>query len=87
MPKSSSFGTSSPFGPDGDEDVLGLHVAVDDALRVRRREPVAGLDQDVEQPVDGHRLLDQLVERSAVEELHAHVDAAVGELAEVLDRR
>ena len=29
---------------------------------------------------------DHVVERSSVEELHAHVDAAVGELAEVFDR-
>jgi hypothetical protein len=46
----------------------------------------AGLDQDVEQPIDAHRLGDHVVERGSVEELHAHVDPAVGELAEVLDR-
>jgi hypothetical protein len=68
-----------------DEDVLGLHVAMGDALGVRCREAVTGLDEDVEQTVRVHRLLDHFVQRCAVEKLHAHVDATVGQPPEVLD--
>ncbi len=74
------------LGGVGDEDVLRLHVPVNDALLVRGGQPVAGLDQDVDEPLGRLRLLDEIAQRSPVQELHGQVDAVVRQLAEVFDR-
>ena len=90
MPKSSSL-TKFLSPPRGQQvDVLGLEVAVDDALGVRRGERRAALLHHV------HRLLERETgaaepggERFAVEELHDEVDdvlaVVVLHLAEVDD--
>ena len=55
----------------GYEDVCRLNVAVDDALLMRRFQRVGDVDSDGGHPIDGKRtLLNQLLQRFAVEELH-----------------
>ena len=68
-------------------DVIGLQVAMDDELFVRRRERQRNLVGDVERAMqcDGALLLDQVLEARPVEVLHDEVDPAVGHGAEVGD--
>ena len=66
-----------------EEDVLGLEVAVGDALGVRRVERAGDRAQDRQRVGQRDRATgQQLVERLAVEKLHHVVLAAVRELAE-----
>src|SRR5439155_10239339 len=53
------------------DDVLRLHVAVDEALLVREGEPARDLDRDLERAPDGQPslLVDDLLERPALDEL------------------
>jgi hypothetical protein len=63
-----------------EEDVLGLEIAVDDALRVRGGECAADLRGDLEgaRDIEGAFALDDAAELDALEELHDEVHAAVG---------
>ena len=59
--------------PGGDEDIRRLDVAMSDALRMSRVEPVGGLDSDFEQRVCLYRVaLDEVVERLAFQHLHGN---------------
>ena len=70
----------------GDEDVGGLDVAVDDALRVRGVEGVCNLDPEIERDFERERpVVDAVLQRLAVEELHRDERLALG-LADVVDR-
>ena len=61
-----------------DHDVLGLEVAVDDAGRVRRRQPAPGGDEHVQDLAPASRLRAQpRVDGLAFDELHRDVDAIV----------
>ena len=61
-----------------DVDVLGLHVPVNNAFFVCRRQTVTGLNQDVEQAIRvDHRAIDEVVEGLAREELHGQIDPAI----------
>ena len=64
----------------GDEDVLGLDVAVDEAVLERVAETARDLPGDVERPFlrQPSRLVDLLEERLAGDVLHDEVIAAVG---------
>ena len=54
----------------GDEDVLRLDVAVEDAGLMRRRERVSDADQHIDHLTPGARLLGgPVLERAAVDEL------------------
>src|SRR5690606_33734639 len=68
-----------------DEDVLGLDVAMDDALGVALGEPEADLVDDRHRLLGRERAIEAvpLVERRALEEVHQHVDVAVGTQATV----
>ena len=84
MPKSSSFGQTRRRPVAREEDVLGLEIAVRDALGVRGVERLRDAAQD-RQRLGERELadaLDQRVERLAVEVLHHVVLAAVLERAE-----
>src|SRR5690606_21065954 len=61
------------------EHVLGLEIAMDDALRVRGRERAADLARDLERAGDVDRTLalDHAAELDALEVLHDEVHAAV----------
>ena len=69
----------------GDEDVLGLEVAVDDALRVGGRQTFGDLDAVLHRPPDGHVALPKpLAQGAALEQLgHDEGDAVV--LSDVVD--
>ena len=71
----------------GQEDVLRLDVAMDDALVVRGDEAGQDLDHDVGDLVEGEAALarDAVGERGADELLHDEVRASVLERAEVVD--
>ena len=67
-----------------DHDVLGLHVAVDDAVGVDVLQRAADADGELDGAVDGEPglLLNDLAEKAAGDPLHDHVDlgaAGVGE--------
>ena len=89
MPKSHTFTTSIslPFVVfAGDEnEVLRLHVAMDDAARVGVREAGAHLHHDRRDALRGELLLllHQRTELDAVEELHCKIQRSVGLLTEV----
>ena len=55
-----------------EEDVVGLEIAVDDAQRVRDREPGEDLERDVEREraIEAVLAIEALLERLAGEELH-----------------
>ncbi len=74
-------------GPLDQHDVVGLEIAVDDADGVRGIERERDLVRDVERAMelDGAFLLDQILERLALEVLHHEVDRALGQDAEVGD--
>ena len=70
----------------GDEDVRGLDVAVDDALRVRGVEGVCNLDREIERDFERQRpVVDPVLQRLAVEELHRDERLALG-LVDVVHR-
>ncbi len=72
----------------GDEDVRGLQVAVDDEVRVRERDRVADLAEQLEPPLE--RRLVRITERAhvlALDVLHRHVRPAVGRDAAVGEPR
>jgi len=73
--------------PVDEEDVLGLHVPVNDALVVRRPERSADLQDDATcvLPAHGAFLAHELAEIPAIQELHGDVDQAVGRLSEIGD--
>jgi hypothetical protein len=55
----------------GDENIGRLDVPVDDALAVRRIEPLGNLHADVERGIDGQRaLLEPTLQRLAIEKFH-----------------
>ena len=69
-----------------DEDVRGLHVAVNDAVGVRGLEPVGDLDPELEDTVHRQRpASDRFLERAPVEQFHDDELLAVT-LADVVDR-
>jgi hypothetical protein len=75
-------------GDGGEEDVLGLHVPVDDARLVGDLEAVAGPDEDSKRLSRGEGLarVQPLRERVASQELHRQKEVAlVGELARIED--
>ena len=68
----------------GQNDVLGLEVAVDDALPVRLVERAADLGQDLEHALRLHRpLLQRIRETLPLDKLHRDVERAVVGLTEV----
>ncbi len=68
------------------DDVLGLQVAVHDALLVRRRETLRDLERDADRARDRERAADDAVpQRLALQELHHRVGDAV--LAAVVVQR
>jgi hypothetical protein len=71
----------------GHHDVLGLQVAVHDALRVRARERVEDLEHQVHRVVDREGALrrEHLAERLAGDEVEGGVEPALGGLAAVED--
>ena len=69
----------------GDEDVRGLDVAVDDALRVGSIESVGYLDRERKQRVSFQRAAgDHVLQREAVEKLHGD-EALAFVLADFVD--
>jgi len=62
----------------GEKEVVRLHVAVDDPLRVRLREPLHRLENEVDRVtlVEALPELLELAERLALQELHDHVRRA-----------
>jgi hypothetical protein len=86
MPKSSTFTTASGWPFDAREvDVVGLEVAVDEALGVRFVERAQDLLRDVDRLLDVERALALGLggEQLALEQLHREVEVAGGVLAEV----
>ena len=70
----------------GDEDVRGLDVAMDDALRVCRIERVGDFDAELDDPIELERVsLDEMFERPPFEQLH-HEELLPLVLADVVDR-
>lgn len=69
-----------------EEDVRRLEIGVNDALRVREREPVRHLDRDADRVAGLERtgLLDALLHRSAREVLHDD-ERRIVDLADVVD--
>ena len=69
-----------------DEDVLGLEIAVHDALVVRLRERERDAARDGEEALERQRLADEVAaQRLALDELHREVRAPV-RLADLVDR-
>ena len=63
----------------GEEDVVGLQVAVDDGAPVRGLEPVAHLDRELDRGSQGHRpALEALPEALALQELENEVGTPAG---------
>src|ERR1700674_5970883 len=59
----------TPLG--GDQDVLGLEVAVDDAVRMNGREPLDHLERQIEEVVEGKALRgEDLAQRRPVDVFH-----------------
>ena len=88
MPKSSTFTKSGIVAALDEHHVLGLEVAVHDALRVRLAGGVAELQRDVERARQRQRAAGRregALERQAVEVLHHDVHRAVGELPDEED--
>ncbi len=71
----------------GEDDVLGLQVAMDDALLVRLVERSAHLLHDLERALRRHRsaAFDDLVQGLALDELHRDVERAVRGRAKVVE--
>ena len=87
MPKSTILGMSAPFSAVIDDDVVGLEVAVDDALAVRGREGARDGQERLHGDGRGEALLaaEDGAERLAVEQLHDDEGVALIGLAEVED--
>ena len=69
-----------------DQDVRGLHVAMDDALRVGVVERLRGRDHDLQTALEGQPLAgDVLLEGLSFDELHDHGGPAQMVLDEVVD--
>jgi hypothetical protein len=71
-----------------EEDVVGLHVTVDDADRVRGAQGVRGLDHDAADLFGGQvaAALEALRDGLAVHVRHHEIDEPVGALADRVDR-
>ena len=65
--------------PIRDEDVRGLDVPVDDALRVCGVERIGDLDAQIEHRLDLHRLAsDSVPERLALQQFHSDEGSPIG---------
>ncbi len=86
-PKSTTLTKSPPDRDRLEDDVLGLEIAVDDALAVRLGERRQRLPEHVDDAPEGERavLVRDAREVAPAQELHDEVELAVGRLAEVDD--
>ena len=85
MPKSRILTIAVPSGLVREEQIRRLEIAMDDAERVRVREPLERLQRVVDGVADRQLMLEpqELLEIAPVEPLHHHVRQAVDEHADV----